>query len=91
MSHYIKVKAGAAPTAPGPKICRTCVHFVGGGIVSGLETCKMFAKIDAVTGKTKHEYAEFARADEDQCGLEGRCHEHLPPSRRWLWFLPLTL
>lgn len=63
------------------KLCKNCKHFLpttfGGNldIENNFGKCDLYGKINLVTGKIEHEYAEIVRKYDDMCGINGTYFE----------------
>jgi hypothetical protein len=66
-----------------PKLCVDCKYFVGADFIwpderpdhSKFGKCKLFGKINLVTGDIKYEYANLVREDDKMCGKIGKFFE----------------
>jgi hypothetical protein len=66
-----------------PKLCIDCKYFVGeesrwpydDAPQAKYGKCKLFGKINLVSGEINYEYASLAREDDKMCGKNGKLFE----------------
>jgi hypothetical protein len=62
--------------------CRDCLYYKGGSKdedpfkISDWDKCLKYGEKNVVTGEIKHQYADFVRKQELQCGLSGKQFIH---------------
>lgn len=64
-----------------PRSCKTCRFFLPGTLAGKYEIgnyfgrCRKFGYVDIKTLEINYSYAHFLRADENQCGKQGKHYE----------------